>query len=71
LLNKKPKREVIKLAVTKIGTVKGKNGNSHSVEWDEYSHDVWIDNGWYHAGTASSARQAIYVAEAYAAQNLS
>jgi hypothetical protein len=42
-----------------IGYAKGKK-SSYEVRWDEYSHEVYIDNGAYYVGKAQSARQAIH-----------
>ena len=50
-----------------IGYAKGKK-SSYEVRWDEYSHEVYIDNGNYYVGKAQSARQAILMAEAFLAQ---
>lgn len=48
-----------------IGSVKDKGGYSHTVQWDEYSHDVYVDNGYRYVGKAYSAREAMTKAEAY------
>ena len=53
------------MAAKKIGTVKSSSDKTHTVEWDEYSHDVYIDGGWTHVGKASSAGDAMRKAEAY------
>ena len=50
-----------------IGYAKGKKG-SYEVSWNEYSHEVYIDNGAYYVGKAYNARQAITMAEAFLAQ---
>jgi len=31
------------MAAKKIGTVKSGSGKIHTVEWDPYTHDVYID----------------------------
>ena len=49
-----------------IGYAKGRR-SSYQVSWDEYSHEVYIDNGSYYVGKAQSARQAILMAEAFLA----
>ncbi|HEV2992014.1 MAG TPA: hypothetical protein VG759_26490 [Candidatus Angelobacter sp.] len=50
-----------------IGYAKGKS-SSYQVSWDEYSHEVYIDNGAYYVGKARDSRQAIIMAEAFLAQ---
>jgi hypothetical protein len=50
-----------------IGYARGKK-SSYEVSWDEYSHEVYIDNGSRYVGKAESARQAILMAEAFLAQ---
>jgi len=34
------------MAAKKIGTVKSGSGKIHTVEWDPYTHDVYIDGGY-------------------------
>ena len=50
-----------------IGYAKGRRG-SYQVSWDEYSHEVYVDGGYHYVGKASSARQAMLMAEAFLAQ---
>jgi hypothetical protein len=50
-----------------IGYAKGRK-SSYEVRWDEYSHEVYIDNGAYYVGKAQNAAQAIHMAEAFLAQ---
>jgi hypothetical protein len=53
------------MAAKKIGTVKSGSGKIHTVEWDPYTHDVYIDGGYIYIGKASSAADAMRMAEAY------
>lgn len=54
------------MAAKKIGTVKsGKTHKTHTVEWNEYSHEVYIDGGYTYVGKASSPREAMQKAEAF------
>jgi hypothetical protein len=50
-----------------IGYAKGKS-SSYQVNWDEYTHEVFIDGGSFYVGKADSARQAILMAEAFLAR---
>lgn len=50
-----------------IGSVKsGKNRKEYEVKWDSYDHIVYVSYaGWTKAGKASSATEAMNVAEAW------
>lgn len=49
-----------------IGNViSGQTHKTHTVQWDEYSHDVYIDGGYTYVGKASSPKEAMQKAEAF------
>ena len=49
-----------------IGSVKSGSGKLYQVKWDSSSHDVYVSyTGWSHCGKASSAGDAMRMAEAY------
>lgn len=50
-----------------IGYAKGRN-KSYEVSWDEHTHEVYIDSGYFYVGKAQSSRQAVLMAEAFLAQ---
>jgi len=49
-----------------IGRVKSGKDKSYEVKWDQASKDVYVSwAGWSHVGKASSAGEAMTVAEAW------
>ena len=49
-----------------IGRVKSGKGKSYEVKWDQSSKDVYVSwAGWSHVGKASSAGEAMTIAEAW------
>jgi hypothetical protein len=54
------------MAATLIGRVKSGQGKSYEVKWDQASRDVYVSwAGWSHVGKASSAGEAMTIAEAW------
>jgi len=54
------------MSATVIGRVKSGKGKSYEVKWDSYSKDAYVAYaGWTSIGKASSARDAMYKAEAW------
>ena len=54
------------MAASEIGSVKSGKGKSYDVKWDKNTRDVYVSYaGWSHAGEASSAGDAMDVAEAW------
>lgn len=54
------------MAADVIGRVKSGSGKSYEVKWDHASRDVYVAYaGWSHAGSASSASDAMRKAEAW------
>ena len=55
------------MAATVIGKVKsGRTNKSYEVKWDQSSKDVYVSYaGWTRVGEASSARDAMNMAEAW------
>lgn len=56
------------MSASVIGRVKSGSGKSYEVKWDSSGRAVYVrgaGGGWTHAGTASSAGDAMRVAEAY------
>lgn len=55
------------MAATVIGRVQsGKTRKSYEVKWDDASKEVYVSYaGWSYVGKASSARQAMHIAEAW------
>ena len=52
------------MSATVISRVKSGSGKSYEVKWNSYSKDVYVSYaGWSRAGTASSAWDAVRVAE--------
>jgi hypothetical protein len=48
-----------------IRRVKSEKGKSYEVKWDQASKDVYVSRaGWSHVGKASSAGEAMTLAEA-------
>ena len=54
------------MSATVIARVKSGKGKSYEVKWDQSSRDVYASwAGWSHVGKASSAGEAMTVAEAW------
>jgi hypothetical protein len=54
------------MSSTKIGEVRSGSNKKYDVKWDERSQDVYVSwAGWAHVGKASSAREAMNIAEAW------
>lgn len=54
------------MSATVIGRVTSSQGKSYEVKWDQSTHDVYVSYaGWSHVGRASSARDAMNMAEAW------
>lgn len=57
---------ISKMAAIIIGRVKSCGGKSYEVKWDQASKDVYVSYaGWTHVGEASTAREAMNMAEAF------
>ncbi len=49
-----------------IGRVNSGSSKSYEVKWDRLSHDVYVSwGGWSHVGKATSASEAMTIAEAW------
>ena len=54
------------MSATIIGRVKSGSGKTYQVKWNSTSREVYVScAGWSYAGKASSAADAMRVAEAY------
>jgi hypothetical protein len=54
------------MAAEIIGRVQSGKGKSYEVKWDHLTKDIYVSYaGWSHAGTASSAGDAMRKAEAW------
>jgi len=45
--------------------ISGKTHKTHTVQWSDSSHEVYIDGGYTYVGKASSAKEAMQKAEAF------
>ncbi len=54
------------MAAIIIGRVKSGSGKNYEVKWDQSSKDVYVSwGGWSYVGKATSAREAMNIAEAW------
>ncbi len=54
------------MSAKEIGTVRSGSGKSYDVKWDNGNGDVYVSYaGWTHVGEASSAGDAMDIAEAW------